>query len=122
MGGNFGDNAKGFTIGVKRQARQEDSPGPGQYDAARSDSVTKNRPPSAVDFDKTTGRISNESPERDQSPDFGPVDRFYNYPKEIPNFSIGEKRPEKTREGPGPGEYNLDDSAVKPRTTGYHQF
>ena len=48
------------------------------------------------------------------------MERFYNYPKEIPNYSIGELRPEKAREGPGPGEYNLDDSPTKPRITGFH--
>jgi len=51
------------------------------------------------------------------------VERFYNYPKEIPNYTIGEKRLEKPKEGgAGPGEYSLNDSATKPRTTGSHQF
>ena len=49
-------------------------------------------------------------------------ERFYNYPKEVPVYSIGEKRPEKPKDGPGPGEYNLDESATKPRVRGSHQF
>ena len=87
-------------------------------DAGRGDSLTRPRPPAIVNFSKTTGR--DESPSRDESPDFAPQERFYNYPKEIPNYSIGELRPEKPKDGPGPGEYNLDDSATKPRTTGFH--
>ena len=121
-GMSFGENTKSMTIGVKRESRVERSPGPGEYDANRSDSLTKSRPPQSVNFDKTTGRGEGTSPARDSSPDFGETDRFYHYPKEKPIYSIGQKRPEKPRDGPGPGEYNLDDSATKPRTSGYHQF
>ena len=49
-------------------------------------------------------------------------ERFYNYPKEVPIYSIGEKRPEKPKDGPGPGEYDLDMSATKPRVRGHHEF
>ena len=45
-GQSFGENAKGFTIGVKREKNIESSPGPGSYDASRSESVTKTRNPS----------------------------------------------------------------------------
>lgn len=121
-GMSFGEGAKGFTIGVKRESRMENSPGPGDYDKSRSDSVTKTRNPSQVDFSKTTGRVESVSPARESSADFGNQERFYQYPKEVPNFSMGVKRPEKPKDGPGPGEYNLDDSTTKPRTTGYHQF
>jgi len=115
----FGENTRGFQIGEKRENKNLNlSPGPGEYDIGRSDSVTKQRSPQAVKFDKVTGR--NESPTRDESPDYPDMERFYNYPKEIPNYSIGELRPEKIKEGPGPGEYNLDDSAIKPRTPGKH--
>ena len=120
-GMSFGESTKTMTIGVKRETRVERSPGPGQYDADRSDSLTKSRAPQAIDFDKTTGRLD-MSPGRNESSPETDVERFYQYPKEKPIFSIGQKRPEKAREGPGPGEYNLDDSAIKPRTQGYHQF
>lgn len=60
---------------------------------------------------------------RDESPDYIDQERFYNYPKEIPNYTIGELRPERPASpGRGPGEYNLDDSAIKPRTPGKHKF
>ena len=121
QGQNFGDNSKGFTIGVKREARAEHSPGPGEYEAFRSDSATKHKSPSAADFKKTTGR-QDGSPARDQSSELTSPERFYQYPKEVPVYTIGEKRPEKPSQGPGPGEYNLDESATKPRTSGYHQF
>ena len=81
--------------------------------------MTKDRQPSPVAFDKTTGR--KESPGYD-GPEPESLPRFYQWPKELPIYTIAEKRPEKPKEGPGPGEYNLDDSAVKPRTTGMHQF
>ena len=74
-----------------------------------------------MEFDKRTGR-KDESPARDSSGDIGGLERFYQWPKELPIYSIGEKRPEKPKEGPGPGEYNLDDSATKPRTVGFHKF
>ena len=119
-GMSFGENAKGFTIGVKREKDIEHSPGPGDYEKNRSDSVTKSCNPNQADFSKTTGRGDSVSPARESSGDFGPQERFYQYPKEVPNFSIGVKRPEKPKEGPGPGEYSLDDSATKPRTSGYH--
>lgn len=35
---SFGSDAKGFTIGRKRDSRVEHSPGPGDYDVSRSDS------------------------------------------------------------------------------------
>lgn len=118
-GMSFGDNAKSFTIGVKRESRVEQSPGPGSYEPERSDSATKYRNPRAVNFDKVTGRKS-PSRDRDNSSELTSPERFYQWPKELPIYTIGEKRDEKPREGPGPGEYNLDDSAVKPRVTGYH--
>lgn len=114
-------STKGFTIGRKREARAEHSPGPGEYEVSRSDSQTKSRVPQSVDFEKTTGRRE-ESPARDSSGDLGTVERFYQFPKEVPNYSIGELRPEKPKDGPGPGEYSLDESATKPRTTGFHKF
>ena len=121
VGSSFGSNSKGFTIGRKREARQEHSPGPGEYNVSRSDSVTKTRVDRSVEFNKSTGRVDN-SPAREPSGDITTVERFYQWPKELPIYSIGEKRPEKPKEGPGPGEYNLDQSATKPRTTGFHQF
>lgn len=120
-GMSFGENTKSFTIGVKRDSRVEGSPGPGSYDHSRSESQTKNRSPNTVDFDRTTGR-KDASPARDASGEVGNQERFYQYPKQVPVYSIGERRPEKPKDGPGPGEYNLDDSAVKPRTMGHHQF
>lgn len=121
-GMSFGENTKSFTIGVKRETRTEKSPGPGSYEHSRSESQTKHRSPTTVDFDRTTGRIE-ASPNRDPSSEFGNQERFYQYPKEVPVYSIGQKRPEKPKDGPGPGEYNLDDSATKPRRTqGHHKF
>jgi len=73
---SFGSDAKGFTIGRKRESRVEHSPGPGEYEVSRSDSQTKSRVRTSVDFDKTTGRRE-ESPARDSSGDFGTVERFY---------------------------------------------
>ena len=67
---SFGSNAKSFTIGKKRAEKREDSPGPGEYEVSRSDSVTKQRVPHAVDFEKTTGR-RDESPARESSGDLG---------------------------------------------------
>ena len=118
---SFGSNAKSFTIGRKREARAEHSPGPGEYAVERSESQTKSRVNKSPDFEKTTGRRE-ESPARESSSEFGTVERFYQYPKEVPNFSIGEKREAKPKDGPGPGEYNLDDSMTKPRTVGFHKF
>ena len=114
-GKNFGEDTKGFKIGRKREPRQEHSPNP-YPKAAEQASKQKHRSPS-TDFSKQEGR--KESPARDD-PEAPQPERFYNYPKEIPNFSIGEKRPEKPRDGPGPGEYSLDNSATKPRVRGYH--
>ena len=42
-GMSFGENTKSMTIGVKRDSRVERSPGPGHYQAERSDSLTKTR-------------------------------------------------------------------------------
>ena len=119
VGNSFGSNSKGFTIGVKRQSRQEHSPGPGEYEVERSDSQTKTRVNRSIEFEKITGR-RDSSPDKEGEGMITTVERFYQYPKEVPNYSIGEKRPEKPRDGPGPGEYNLDDSATKPRTVGFH--
>lgn len=47
-GMSFGENTKSFTIGVKRESKIEHSPGPGSYNADRSDSVTKSRNTSPV--------------------------------------------------------------------------
>jgi len=35
-------------------------------------------------------------------------ERFYQYPKEVPVYTIGEKKTEKPTQSPGPGEYSLD--------------
>lgn len=75
-GMSFGSNTKSFTIGKKRADRNEQSPGPGEYEVSRSDSVTKQRVPQAADFEKTTGRRE-ESPARDSSSELGTVERFY---------------------------------------------
>ena len=120
MGQSFGDNLKAMTIGAKRPERLQVSPGPGEYDTGRADSQTKSRSPAAVNFDKRTGR--EESPAKFDGPEPESLPRFYQWPKELPIYTIAEKRPEKPKEGPGPGEYDLDDSATKPRTTGMHQF
>lgn len=115
----FGEDAKGFTIAAKRKERVEQSPGPGQYDHERSDSVTKTRAP-AVDFAKNPER---DSPTKSvDTPDFYVLDRFYNYPKEIPNFSMGQKREDKQDEKPGPGEYDVQSALTKPRVLGAHKF
>lgn len=115
----FGDDAKSFTIGAKRLERVERSPGPGDYNHERSDSVTKTRAP-AVDFTKNPDR---DSPSNDKHlPEFYEVERFYNYPKEIPNFTIGQKREEKQEEKPGPGEYDVNSALTKPRIMGSHKF
>jgi len=46
------------------------------------------------------------------------MDRFYTYPKEIPIYSIGQKREMKQDQKPGPGEYDVNLSQLKPRTPG----
>lgn len=115
----FGSDAKTFTIGAKRKERVERSPGPGDYDHERSDSVTKTRAP-AVDFAKNPER---DSPNKSvDTPDFYELERFYNYPKEIPNFSMGQKREDKQDERPGPGEYDVQSALTKPRVMGAHKF
>lgn len=63
-----------------------------------------------------------QSPDREFTSELTTVERFYNYPKEGPNYAIGEKRVPKPDDGPGPGQYNLDNSATKTRTTGSHRF
>ena len=89
-GQNFGETTKSFTIGQRREQNQEMSPGPGSYSPERSDSQTKTRT-SAVDFSKTTIR---REVKVESQPGPGDVEkeRFYNYPKEQPVYSIPEKR------------------------------
>lgn len=110
----FGDGVKTFTIGTKRKERVENSPGPGEYDHERSVSATKTRVPS-VDFTKTGERFS--PMKASDSPDYD-IERFYNYPKEIPNYSLGQKRELKQDQKPGPGEYEVNLSQTKARTPG----
>lgn len=54
---NFGHDAKNFSIGVKREVRTENLPGPGQYSPERGDQQTKNSSPEPR-FDRQTGRKS----------------------------------------------------------------
>ena len=127
-GKGFGDDTKGFTIGIKREKSIEHSPGPGSYDESKSMKQIKYKAADAIDFSRTTGRLdsSGSPPRAQQSPEFGTefgtVERFYQYPKEKPNFTMGQKRSDKPSEGPGPGEYHVEYSVTKTRTTGYHQF
>ena len=99
---SFGSDSKGFTIGVKREVHREHSPGPGEYEVDRSDSQTKNRNDNSIEFGKLSGRRE-MSPDLEGNGELSNVERFYQYPKEVPNYSIGEKRAEKPRDGPGPG-------------------
>ena len=108
----FGENVKSFTIAEKREQRITTSPGPGSYSPDRSDSATKNKSP-AADFSRQTAR---KDAERDASADFGTVDRFYNYPKEKPVYSIPEKREMKIQDSPGPGAYDANDGLTKTRS------
>lgn len=68
-----------------------------------------------TDFAKSPKR--KDAP-REESPDPYPVERFYNYPKEIPNFSMGQKREVKQDEKPGPCDYEPSLQMTKTRVQG----
>ena len=93
-GGSFGKGTKNFTFppSPKKSPQGDSGGGPGTYDA--SDSVTKVRP-QQCSFANQTGRKHGKFDGDNDSPEMGPtttVPRFYTYPKEVPIYSIAEKR------------------------------
>ena len=119
-GNSFGADVPTFTFPPSPTKKpQAPSAGPGSYSPERADSVTKQRN-NALSFGGQTGR--EDSPKRDEeSPDFGDVGsvgRFYTYPKELPIYTIAERREEvdPRAANPGPGEYAVDSPLTKARS------
>ena len=87
----FGTEAKSFTIGVKRAAKETTSIGPGAYSPERAETITKT---------KTTTINMGSSPARGSfikkdDANLGPGqydDRNYEFGSQTKSFTIGEKR------------------------------
>ena len=77
-----------------------------------------------VDFAKQVARLQtfNSSLVDTPSPVNYSPERFYNFPKEVPNYSIGVKRETVIEQRPGPGEYNMNSELTKSRIVGKHTF
>lgn len=45
---SFGDDSRNMTLGVRREPRKNDNPGPGNYEPERADSQTKHRKYEAI--------------------------------------------------------------------------
>jgi len=76
--------------------------------------LTKTRN-AAADFAKSPERPSLNPDNADSSPLQYQAERFYNYPKEYPNYTMGEKREQPIEQKPGPGEYEVDSPLTKTR-------
>lgn len=101
-----------MTIGVKHEVRIESSPGPGEYQHERADSLTKIKAPAAI-FTSNASR-----PESKLDANGGPG--TYDSPSKFGEISgtkiIGVRREPKTPKGLGPGQYSPEKaiSLIKP--------
>jgi len=66
----FGSNAKGFTIGEKRETKVSDGIGPGAYNPERAESMTKTKTTTTINMSSSPGRPSTfaRANDSDQSP------------------------------------------------------
>ena len=108
---NFGSNAKGFTIGERRETRVNETMGPGSYSPERADALTKTRTVT------TTVNMSSTSPGRnsfarkadiDVAP--GQYDAGKSFGSDAKGFIIGERREQRIESTIGPGSYDITDT------------
>lgn len=71
---SFGKDAKGFTIGKRRDDPTQKSPGPGEYNPERSISATKER---TRDYSFSKTQKSNEKVQDNVGPGYYDKERFY---------------------------------------------
>lgn len=116
----FGNNAKGFTIGEKRETRVTDSIGPGSYNPELAESMTKTKTTTTINMASSPGRPSTFARNTDVNVSPGQYDdRNYKFGSNSKGFTIGEKRETKVSDGIGPGAYNPEraESMTKTKTT-----
>lgn len=114
----FGSDAKGFTIGTKKEKTIEVSPGPGDYNKDRSESLTKHRSRDVSFGKESRGKEDAQAQDR-AAPGQYVSERFYQWGKELPIFSMGQKREEIVdMTTPGPGSYAKESPQTMSRVKG----
>jgi hypothetical protein len=90
---NFGTDAKGFTIGEKRETIITRTAGPGEYDHERSDSLTKTKTVN-IDMGRSPSRPSTFAGPgyADHASPGQYDDRNYDFGSDAKSFTIGERR------------------------------
>lgn len=111
----FGKQLQKVTIGVKRDFRSPEGPGPGQYSPEKGDSITKHS--SAItEFHRRVGRVSAQIDPKNGPGSFYDDRKFGADGKLV---TIGERRSDKKPEGPGPADYSPDRSMTKSKSAAY---
>lgn len=101
----FGEDTKSFRIGEKREVHAEVTQGPGSYDPTKAEALTKSKIPN-INMGSSPARPKSlvKAGDLDVAP--GQYDDGIRFNSNTKSFRIGEKRPEKVKEGMGPGEYS----------------
>ena len=117
---DFGNKAKGFTIGEKRETRTVETMGPGSYNVEQADGVINSKTTTTVNMGASSP--ARGSFQRQGDSNVGPGqydDRNYDFGNKAKGFTIGEKRETRTVESMGPGAYSPEraDTITKTKTT-----
>ena len=91
--------------------------GPGAYDPEKADSLTRSKAPN-INLGSSPSRPGTFAQGGDVNVAPGQYDHGGKFGDDTKSFRIGEKRPEKTREGMGPGAYDPEkaDGMTKSRS------
>ena len=101
----FGAETKSFRIGEKRETRTELSAGPGSYEPTKADALTKEKIAN-INLGSSQARPTSLAKNQDVDVAPGQYDDGIRFNSNSKAFKIGEKRPERIKEGMGPGAYS----------------
>eukprot|EP00353_Schmidingerella_taraikaensis_P000920 CAMPEP_0185596456 /NCGR_PEP_ID=MMETSP0434-20130131/80769_1 /TAXON_ID=626734 ORGANISM="Favella taraikaensis, Strain Fe Narragansett Bay" /NCGR_SAMPLE_ID=MMETSP0434 /ASSEMBLY_ACC=CAM_ASM_000379 /LENGTH=546 /DNA_ID=CAMNT_0028224967 /DNA_START=7 /DNA_END=1644 /DNA_ORIENTATION=+ len=101
----FNSGVKGFKIGEKRETRIEMTAGPGTYEPARAESITKTRSTN-INMGSSPARPQSFAKGGDLDVAPGQYDDGLRFNSGVKGFKIGEKREERVKESMGPGAYS----------------
>ena len=101
------------TIGVRREEKVPETPGPGEYRHENADGLTKERVP-GYEWHKNQGR---PVPVVDPNNGPGNIEDNRKFGDDANDMTIGVRREERVPVTPGPGEYRHEDAdgQTKPR-------
>ena len=106
-GVRFNSSVKPMRIREKRPEKMREGMGPGAYDPDRADAMTKSKIPN-INMGTSPSRPQSFAQGGDVNVAPGQYDDGVRFNTNVKNMRIGEKRPEKPREGMGPGAYDPD--------------